>query len=77
MYRSAPPGQLSFENFYLPFGGKLSGENRWVKLAKLIPWDEVESEYAQQFSPNEGTPGKTPAGGWREENFGWGLARYT
>ena len=59
MYRSAPPGQLSFENFYLPFGGKLSGENRWVKLAKLIPWDEVEAEYVQQFSPNEGAPAKS------------------
>ena len=59
MYRSPPPGQLSFENFYLPFGGKLSGENRWVKLAKLIPWEEVETEYSQQFSSSEGAPAKS------------------
>ena len=59
MYGSTPSGQLSFENFYLPFGGKLSGENRWVKLAELIPWDEVELEYAQQFSSSEGAPAKS------------------
>ncbi len=33
MYRRVPPSQVSSEDFYLPFGGKLSGENRWVKLA--------------------------------------------
>ena len=32
--------QVEFEDFYLPFGGKLRSDNRWVKLAKLIPWDE-------------------------------------
>lgn len=31
--------QLEFENFYMPFGGKLRSDNRWVKLSKLIPWD--------------------------------------
>ena len=59
MYRCIPPGQLSFENFYLPFGGKLSGENRWVKLANLIPWEAVETEYSQQFSSSEGAPAKS------------------
>ena len=36
MYRRSSTEQLSFENFYLPFGGKLSGENRWIRLAKLV-----------------------------------------
>lgn len=58
MYRTSSPGQLSFENFYLPFGGKLSGENRWVKLADLIPWEEVETTYAEQFSSDIGAPAK-------------------
>ncbi|ABW25858.1 IS5-like element ISAcma17 family transposase [Acaryochloris marina] len=58
MYRRPSPGQLSFENFYLPFGGKLSGENRWVKLAELIPWESFESEYADQFSQTMGAPAK-------------------
>ena len=59
MYRQSSPGQLSFENFYLPFGGKLSGENRWVKLSELIPWEEFETLYAQQFSDEQGAPAKS------------------
>lgn len=59
MYRRSAKGQLSFENFYLPFSGKLSGENRWVKLAELIPWESFESEYAEQFSAGEGAPAKS------------------
>lgn len=59
MYRTSSPGQLSFENFYLPFGGQLSGENRWVKLAELIDWETVEAEYAEQFSATMGAPAKS------------------
>lgn len=59
MYRISPPSQLSFENFYLPFGGKLSSDNRWVKLAKLIPWERVEAKYAEQFSATMGAPAKS------------------
>ncbi len=58
MYRQSPTGQLSFENFYLPFGGKLSGENRWVRLAELVPWEQFENEYAAQFSQGQGAPAK-------------------
>ena len=43
------------EQFYLPFGGKLNPENRWVKLSALIPWDKVEQKYVEAFkSPNKG-----------------------
>ncbi len=59
MYRRSTPGQLSFENFYLPFGGKLSGENRWVKLAQLIPWEAFEAKYAEQLSEDMGAPAKS------------------
>jgi len=27
----------AFEKFYLPFGGRLHGDNRWVKMNDLIP----------------------------------------
>ena len=30
--------QHLFEDFSLPFGGSLPGDNRWIKLAELIPW---------------------------------------
>jgi IS5 family transposase len=39
MYRREHRHQLSLEDYFLPFGGKLSGDNRWIKLADLIPWE--------------------------------------
>ncbi|WP_159888765.1 IS5 family transposase, partial [Paenibacillus puerhi] len=43
------------KQFYLPFGGKLNPNNRWVQLAAIIPWDQVEEKYVQSFhSPVEG-----------------------
>ena len=50
MYRREHRHQLSFKDFFLPFGGQLSGDNRWIKLAELIPWDELEDDYASQFA---------------------------
>ncbi len=35
--------------FFLPFGGKLNKENRWVKLANIIPWWEFEDKYRENF----------------------------
>jgi len=58
MYRREHHHQLSFEDFYLPFGCKLSGDNRWIKLAELIPWDELEDDYAAQFCKGFGAPAK-------------------
>lgn len=49
--------QLSFvDDFYLPFGGKLHAENRWVKLANAIPWFAAEEIYAKNFTAANGTP---------------------
>jgi IS5 family transposase len=43
--------QLAFsDDFFLPFGGKLNKENRWVLLAQLIPWWKVEEKYAKAFT---------------------------
>ncbi|MBS1255197.1 MAG: hypothetical protein MAG581_00996 [Deltaproteobacteria bacterium] len=50
--------QLSFSEFILPFEGKLSANNRWVKLAKLVPWQDFEKQYASLFSPDKGSPAK-------------------
>ncbi|MCA9422844.1 MAG: hypothetical protein KC592_17630 [Nitrospira sp.] len=60
IYRNPQVNQLAFEDFVLPFGGKLRRDNRWVILAKQIPWAEVETGYAQQFSQNDlGSPAKS------------------
>jgi IS5 family transposase len=60
MYRKETKGQLSFADFYLPFGGKLNAENRWVKLASFVPWEIFENKYAEQFSEaGIGAPAKS------------------
>ena len=59
MYRKSDKTQLKFENFYLPFGGKLRSDNRWVLLAKQIPWQQIEEDYAANFSDTQtGCPAK-------------------
>ncbi|CAN1526565.1 Transposase InsH, N-terminal [Flavobacteriaceae bacterium] len=53
--------QLVFEGFESPFEKKLNPENRWVVLAKLIPWDEICNIYLKAV-PNQvtGRPGLSP-----------------
>ncbi len=60
MYRKPDVNQLAFEDFVLPFGGTLRSDNRWVLLAKQIPWAVVDTAYAQQFSNEDlGSPAKS------------------
>jgi len=33
-----------------PFGGRLDEQNRWLRIGDLIPWEELEGEYAKYFS---------------------------
>ncbi len=44
--------QLDLPDFVLPFQGELSRDNKWVKMAALIPWDEFEERYRKNFSPS-------------------------
>jgi hypothetical protein len=48
-------GQISIEEFISPFG-KLDTKNRWVKIAKMIPWEKYEKRYADQFCDDNGAP---------------------
>ncbi|NOV59732.1 transposase [Clostridium beijerinckii] len=48
--------QLKIEDFIFPYG-ELDKNNRWVKLASIIPWHEFEETYAKQFI-NNGRPSK-------------------
>lgn len=58
MLRSDPK-QTEFCNFLLPFGGKLSPTNRWVKLAEMMPWELIEKCYAESLSrTGMGAPAK-------------------
>lgn len=49
---------MVIEDFVLPFEGKLDANNRWVKLAELIPWEQIEKEYADLFPSSTGTVAK-------------------
>ena len=57
MYRKTEKSINSCDNFELE--GRLSSDNRWVIMAKLIPWSEFEQEYASLFSTEMGAPAKT------------------
>jgi transposase, IS5 family len=61
VYRKAELAPPSLSDFELPFGGNLSPDNRWVKMAQIIPWSEFESEYAENFPTEKGAPAKS----WR------------
>lgn len=50
MYANHQDQQILPGDFFLPFGGRLSEDNRWVQLSYLIPWRRVEQEYSKKFS---------------------------
>ncbi|WP_028984046.1 IS5 family transposase [Sporolactobacillus terrae] len=49
MYKFKENQLIMPEDFFLPFGGTLNRENRWVQLAQLIPWQKIEERYASTF----------------------------
>ena len=59
VYRKVDPDSTAPESFEFPQGGKLASDNRWVMMAKLIPWSEFESEYAENFAKSLGAPAKS------------------
>ncbi len=54
MYKKLEKDQIRFEEFKLSFGGKLDGKNRWIRLASIIPWSDLELTYAQKMNKNNG-----------------------
>lgn len=41
--------ELLFQELF-PFGGHLDETNRWLRIAELIPWEQLENSYSQLFS---------------------------
>lgn len=57
MYRyRTPKEQVSMFEDLFPYGGSLDEENRWIRVGRIMPWEEFESLYAKTFS-NRGRPG--------------------
>lgn len=57
MYRKKY-NQTTIDELLIPFGGYLLADNRWVIKAKMIPWDEIEGEYADLFPSGTGIVAK-------------------
>ncbi len=58
MYKKDRSRQFGLTDFNQPIGLKMNPENRWVKKAELIPWDEIEDRYAGLFPSHTGMPAK-------------------
>lgn len=56
MYRGKDREETYLFKELIPFGGQLEKGNRWLKIKALIPWGELEREYAKYFS-HKGRPG--------------------
>jgi len=50
MYRSKDRKTLPLFSELFPFGGQLNPDNRWLKIAELIPWEDIETRYMKKFS---------------------------
>ena len=49
MYKFDRNHQFKLSDFNQPIGLKMNPENRWVKKAATIPWNEIEEKYAALF----------------------------
>ena len=58
MYKKDRLRQLGLADFNQPVGLKMNSENRWIKKASIIPWDEIEDRYADLFPSDTGHPAK-------------------
>jgi hypothetical protein len=54
MIKYTPANQLTLEGFSTPFDNSLSPDNRWVKLAKVIPWDALAKVYISELNSYSG-----------------------
>lgn len=57
MYYRNDENQLTMEEYYQPFGGRLRKDNRWVRLAEIMPWARIEEIYVENMSEETGRPG--------------------
>ena len=58
MYKPIDKLQHSFLDFNQPLGLHMNPDNRWIKMADRIPWDEFEIKYARLFPSDTGNVAK-------------------
>lgn len=57
MIQYTDPRQQKLELFKTPFDTELDKENRWIKLAGIIPWEELGKTYSKAMNKEMGRPG--------------------
>ena len=58
MYKPVDKSQQSFLDFNQPMGLHMNPDNRWIKMADRVPWDEFEVKYAGLFPSPTGNVAK-------------------
>ena len=58
MCKKTDRSQHSFLDFNQPIGLHMNPDNRWIKMADHIPWDEFESKYTELFPGDNGNVAK-------------------
>ena len=58
MYKPVDKSQQSFLDFDQPMGLHMNPDNRWIKMADRVPWDEFEVKYAGLFPSSTGNVAK-------------------
>jgi hypothetical protein len=58
MYRSKDRQTPALFPELFPLGGSLRADNRWMILADMIPWEELEEMYRGYFAVERGRPAK-------------------
>ena len=56
MIKYTPASELSLQLFRTPFDAALCPQNRWVRMADLVPWDEMATVFLRSMSVAEGRP---------------------
>jgi len=48
------PNQIEIKDFVLPFSGRLDPNNKWIRLSRMIPWEELTGKYTKRMSKDFG-----------------------
>jgi hypothetical protein len=56
MIKYTPASERTLALFRTPFEQKLSPENRWVRMAEVVPWDEMAQVFFSYLSADQGRP---------------------
>jgi len=54
MIMYTPSSEVKLSLFRTPFEQELDANNRWVKMAEVVPWDEMAGVFYTRMSKDQG-----------------------